>query len=389
MKAVLVWVLWTASAQRGPAARRGRGPPQPPIRYDLTRPGEKFTELPPIPGVAADIRIDSATQTPFGTTHQTRNLEEILTARGRNLELCTKELTRAEASAEFALNASVLRPEARIYRCIQRDNPYSGALYVTDFFSRDDLAKMYSDWPTEKVLVAMETFFHNHGELQGQARMGTDMAVRPNSTAVIKKLEKYVDDVTGLRIGKYAHKRYDLLRGSGSAILNPLHHDDNGACCGLQKGAQARVLTMLLYTLNDNIKGGHTLFPFLQGGPEPGTAARHVTDNHWREIQDIYIKRPITQSGRFGRSLPDWVGRKCADLAKQDADNQKADPTLFGIRPAAGDALLFWMKNADASKSDPYMFHCSCPILGGTKDGIQKFLQTHLNQEGWKTSYDP
>jgi len=389
---VLLLSIANVHAQRRPApARRpqraGGRRPVAQVRYDLVRPGERFTELPPVPGVADAVRREKDGR-PYGTEIRA---DEILIARKRNLELCSLELQPNDLEA-FDLNATHFPASARFYQCAQRSAPHSGALYVTGLVSHAQLERLYSDWPTEPVLVAMEKLFHSHGELQGQARLGSDMSIRPNSTRVITDIERMIDGATGLRVGKYAHKRYDLDPKSGSQILNPLHHDGNGNCCGVTKGAASRVLTMLLYTLNDGIRGAHTLFPFLKSAA-PGFVERHANDRHWNEVQDIYIKRPIVSNNPQGPSVTDWVHRKCIKLARDDSEGKPADPNLLGIRPAAGDAILFWMKNppglaSQDPKPDPYQFHCSCPILNGTKDGIQKFIQTHHTQPGWKTSYD-
>lgn len=346
-----------------------------------------------VPGYADEVTLDEH-GLPYGMKFP---LEEVMAARARNLQLCDKVITPHEAALNFDLSPGHLPKEARIYQCFQREAPHSGALYVTNFASVEELGQMYSDWPTEHVLKALEAMTFEHaekGELHAQAQMGSELGIRPNSTRMLKTIEKRIDSFTGFHVGKYAHKRYLSYSNNGiTMISNPLHHDGNGACCGLEKRSQNRIVTTLLYTLNDRVKGAHTLFPFLRKNGT-GLAARHATDGHWKQIQDTYLKarlfsgRRAAQPVNLGiRHLADWVSRKCYALQAADSSKNPSETTLVGVRPAAGDAVLFWMKNKGALQNDPYMFHCSCPLLGGVKDGIQKFAQSKSSISTWKPSY--
>ena len=88
---------------------------------------------------------------------------------------------------------------------------------------------MYSDWPTEHVLKALEAMTFKHaekGELHAQAQMGSELRIRPNSTRMLKTIEKRIDSFTGFHVGKYAHKRYLSYSNNGiTMVSNPLHHD--------------------------------------------------------------------------------------------------------------------------------------------------------------------
>ena len=77
--------------------------------------------------------------------------------------------------------------------------------------------------------------------------------------------------------------------------------------------------------------------------------ARHCRQPFW------HARRALASSG--------WSGRKGVLSAH------------FGVRPVPGDAVLFYMKVPGERKADRHAFHAGCPLVRGSKDAIQKFLQ--------------
>ena len=227
-------------------------------------------------------------------------------------------------------------------------------------------------WPSEKVLFGPHCDA-DKGELTSYVNY--QMSMGHNNTALVQ-LERRMNAFTALHVGKFAHKRYSNQKNSYS-VFNNLHHDANGACCGIAKMSLARVMTVLLYTRNDGVAGGHTVFPILQEDGD-GRAAE-ITDRMWHQLKNTYYKAPYAdhypdQFGNYLNStLAGVMGAKCATLAHDD--HRGARSSAFGIRPSAGDAVVFWMKNPGQKLADPFAFHGGCPLLSGTKECIQKFFQ--------------
>jgi hypothetical protein len=175
---------------------------------------------------------------------------------------------------------------------------------------------------------------------------------RFNTTHPLVMLDQRITDFTTLTIGKFAHKRYDNT-GNGE-LLNNLHHDANGACCGLEKRSLARVATLLLYMANDGLAGGHTIFPAIgedvRGvtAPDAPAHARAISPAMWSKLLDTYYKAPNgehvpDQYGHFNnKTLGGMSGQACRTIAHDDARGRVS--SVFGVRPHAGDAVLFYMK---------------------------------------------
>ena len=160
----------------------------------------------------------------------------------------------------------------------------------------------------------------------------------------------------------------------------PVHHDGNMACCGVDYKIHARELTVLVYLIAEGVRGGHIVFPFLHASGEGlGRLFRTERSALWEEWRrDIYRKELLDkkrdQFGHFSNAtLGGIAAAQCAQLVEDDRRGEPA--SAFGFRPVAGDAVIFWQKNRDATTSDPHAFHAACDVLDGTKLGIQKFMQ--------------
>ena len=300
-------------------------------------------------------------------------------ARRLNLLACPRRAT-PHTIREFGIDTSLLPESAEIYVCQDRRPPHSGILYVKDMYLEEERARLMQTWPSERVLFGPHCD-SDKGELTSY--VNHQVSLGNNDTALVQ-LEQRINAFTGLHVGKFAHKTYSNQRGAYS-IFNNLHNDVNGACCGLEKMSLARVMTVLLYTRNVGVAGGHTVFPILQEDGD-GRAAE-ITEPMWRRLQDPYYKAtpyadhfPDQHGNYMNHTLAGVMGEKCATLAHDDARGVRS--SAFGIRPAAGDAVIFWMKNPDKPRAgDPFAFHGGCPLISGTKACIQKFFQ-----EGGDTS---
>ena len=365
------------------------------------------TELLKKPGIRDQIDLDFRGLS-FGTDV---NVTERNLRRAQNIQLCSRRLSDTELSANFGLNSSHLPSDAVVYQCSQRDDTYSGVVYVTNFMSVEEIKMMYSDFVPQMVALDLHQKFDNRGNIFGLASLGNAHGIRPNATAIIKKIEKRIDDISQHNVGKIQHHRFP--RPLGAAKSTFLHHDGNGNCCGVEKTAKSRVFTILIYTAitrggkaynnqpqgQRNFKGGHTCFPFLKsvGG---GFSSRDADAKVWKEIQNLYIRGHVSMEretfpAKFVATAAGRAGKKCYDAMQMD-EERRYDPSLFCTRPAVGDAIFFWMKkpgmweNSDPLMGmDPHAMHVACPVKGGVKDTIQKFMQKTATMPGWGTTYHP
>lgn len=293
-------------------------------------------------------------------------------ARRLNLLMCPHEPT-ADALRAFGVQPSALPANAAVRVCQHRTTPHAGILYVRDFLEPRELRTLMRDWPTEEELFG-EHCNADRGELTSFVLLNRKNA----SQYPLVRLDERITAFTSLSIGKFAHKRYDNT-GNGE-LLNNLHHDANGACCGMAKHSLAREATLLLYTGTSDLAGGHTIFPTLPPDANvPGLAAG-ITQGMWSKLRDTYYKAPNREHlpDQFGAymnsTLGGVTGQACARLADDDAKGSLSG--VFGVRPVPGDAVLFFMKTPGiAGKANRHAFHAGCPLLQGSKDAIQKFLQ--------------
>ena len=292
-------------------------------------------------------------------------------ARARNLRLCTARLSVQAARSRFGIDTSALEDAgSAVWECQRRVPPHSGSLYVTDFLSREELWRLHVDWPSEQGLYGYYCDA-DRGELQGFARWTTS-----NCSLMLRTLERRIMAVTGLEAGKFAHKGYMSYGGTATGL--PLHHDANGACCGNAKRSQTREMTVLLYTRQSELRGGHTVFPFVS--PSGEGRAPTVSNRLWRKwANNIYMKAGYESPDARGQYRNSTAGgllsAACAALAEDDNHNEDRQSSHFAMRPAAGDAFIFWMKSPGKASADPYQYHAACPLLSGSKAAIQKFMQ--------------
>ena len=78
------------------------------------------------------------------------------------------------------------------------------------------------------------------------------------------------------------------------------------------------------------------------------------------------VLAPLLNASRKPSFVPSLVA---------DADAKGVLSAHFGVRPVPGDAVLFYMKVPGERKADRHAFHAGCPLVRGSKDAIQKFLQ--------------
>lgn len=292
-------------------------------------------------------------------------------ARRLNLLMCPHTATE-KALRAFGVRQSALPPTATVHVCQHRAAPHAGILYVHNFLTPHELHRLRDGWPSEEELFGPHCN-EDRGELTSFMLLN-----RHNASHPLVQLDSRISKFTSLAIGKYAHKRYDNS-GSGE-LLNNLHHDANGACCGMAKKSLARVATLLLYTSTEDLAGGHTVFPTLTDDADSPQHAASITPTMWETLSDTYYKAPYRehfpdQLGAYMNStLGGLTGEACARLV--DADARGLLSGTFGVRPVPGDAVLFFMKVPnEPNKADRQAFHAGCPLVRGSKDAIQKFLQ--------------
>eukprot|EP00747_Dinoflagellata_sp_TGD_P129657 gnl/TRDRNA2_/TRDRNA2_174717_c0_seq1.p1 gnl/TRDRNA2_/TRDRNA2_174717_c0~~gnl/TRDRNA2_/TRDRNA2_174717_c0_seq1.p1 ORF type:complete len:184 (+),score=26.18 gnl/TRDRNA2_/TRDRNA2_174717_c0_seq1:2-553(+) len=72
---------------------------------------------------------------------------------------------------------------------------------------------------------------------------------------------------------------------------------------------------------------------------------------------------------------------KCNELIASDATSRQSNN--FGIRPAAGDMILFWHAHREEShEKSKAAFHIGCAIAGGIKIALQKFGERDVSEHG-------
>ena len=163
-------------------------------------------------------------------------------ARELNLLACPHRLPRnGEQTKRFGVDISALPRAAEVYVCDKRTDARPGILYIKDFLSPAELRELMGTWPSEEELFSPENCNADQGEL-----MSWIIKERRNNVTEgsLTMLDNRIRSFTRLHVGKFAHKRYDVF-GYGETFNN-LHHDANGACCGLAKRSLARVMTLLL-----------------------------------------------------------------------------------------------------------------------------------------------
>ena len=313
-------------------------------------------------------------------------------ARRLNLQRCPARLTAHAAKATFHLDLAALHSSATVHVCQHRAEPHAGIVYIAHFLGADEVEELHAQWPEPHIMYGPHCQ-KQIGELASFVRSPHATPAHP-----LARLESRINQFTGLDVGLFRGKQYHGrgYRGPRTApsyafgnctsttthLRDGLHHDANGACCGLPKLSLARVATLLLYDQADGVAGAHTVFPtLLRDANAPGRRLA-VSDSMWRTlVGDGHVQyKPKDaehlpdRTGRYqNRTMGGVTGAACAELAAADAENRTSD--IFGVRPVAGDAILFFMKPPGAFYPSYHQYHSACPLLLGVKGTIQKFLQ--------------